>query len=190
MRGACCRQSRNDVAAASAAGEGWKPGLNSGFVSGWCGAQRAGPMPCPDWCFRYAAFVVLQAVAVMVGVALVAFACFLYTAPAGPVMMESAAEKALKYEPSLAVSYVGPQLCDGCPGLWTCMLGVQMDAQLIVLRWFAGWNYWVCGDKTRLLWAVHLLGRRLLPQRERGRKCETDKVSRGYLSRVCCSRHE
>ena len=33
----------------------------------------------------------------MVGVALVAFACFLYTAPAGPVMMESAAEKALKY---------------------------------------------------------------------------------------------
>jgi len=40
------------------------------------------------------------AVAAMVGVALVAFACFLYTAPAGPVMMESAAEKALKLEMS------------------------------------------------------------------------------------------
>jgi hypothetical protein len=40
------------------------------------------------------------AVAAMVGIALVAFACFLYTAPVGPVMMESAAEKALKLEMS------------------------------------------------------------------------------------------
>lgn len=44
----------------------------------------------------------------MVVVALVAFACFLYTAPAGPVMMESAAEKALKYAPSLSVAWVAP----------------------------------------------------------------------------------
>jgi len=47
----------------------------------------------------------------MVGVALVAFACFLYTAPVGPVMMESAAEKALKYAPSLSVSFVALSIC-------------------------------------------------------------------------------
>ena len=38
----------------------------------------------------------MQAVAAIVGVALVAIACFVYNQPSGPVFMESAAEKALK----------------------------------------------------------------------------------------------
>ena len=64
--------------------------------------QRAVPLRRPDWCSRgVRALLVRQAVAAIVGVALVAIACFVYTEPAGPVFMESAAEKALKYGPTL-----------------------------------------------------------------------------------------
>jgi hypothetical protein len=31
VRGACCRQPRNNVAAAAGSGEGWQQGLNSGL---------------------------------------------------------------------------------------------------------------------------------------------------------------